>query len=223
MKTAATTISYPEFDADAFILVLEFILSRGSDQSISRMNESKIIKEIATVADYLGELSLYELATENLKRQELQNRRRSIPDICENNALIVNGPYQIFVKNLTGKTFTLTVKSSDTIEQVTAKIQEIDSASPIESKLIQFLGKTLEAGYTLGYYHIQKEVILSLGLKLDNDTEEEEKFGVHSDCGLVNEMEADKKQKFVVLEELNDEEIDFLKCDSVSFKLSILY
>ena len=100
---------------------------------------------------------------------------------------------QIFVKTIIGKTITLDVKASDTIDYIMALIEiklRLIFTQPSDYYL-SFQSRRMEDGFTLSYYNIQAENTLYMNGRLragaDVDMEDID-ISTISDADIINEI-----------------------------------
>ncbi|XP_042518302.1 polyubiquitin-like [Macadamia integrifolia] len=122
------------------------------------------IHDVKSIIECMSGIPMYQQKLIYAGQQLVDGQTLAHYSITEDSVIEMLPPsFQIFVKTWSGKTITLDVESSNTVGDVTAKINQKLRFSSAQQRL-QFAGRLLEDGASLGSYMIQKDSTLNLVL-----------------------------------------------------------
>jgi ubiquitin len=157
----------PTFDDTPLLpLLLPYVTSTKADE--------KMKQRLHLIVDYPLKCGIHDMRRLYLatlaekiaeKKSGSSNVGKSNKD--SNGVMLLNGElmFEIFVKTLTGKTITLDVAASNTIDELKQKIHDREGIPPDQQRLISG-GAVLENGKTLVHYGILMKATIHLVLRL---------------------------------------------------------
>ncbi|BDS13114.1 ubiquitin-like protein [Aureispira anguillae] len=106
-----------------------------------------------------------QLADSNSLKRDTASRYKTLLTTIDTALNTSNKPFQVFVKNYTGKTYTLDVSSDDSVPEIKSKIEDKLGVPASEQRLI-VAGKQLDDNKSASAYQLQKESTIHVVLSL---------------------------------------------------------
>lgn len=106
-----------------------------------------------------------EIADENQLQKDTNLMYKELLAIIDTTLKAPNQPFQVFIKNYNGKTYTLDISSDDSISEIKLKIEDKLGVPASEQRLI-VAGKQLNDNKSASDYRLKKESTIHLTLSL---------------------------------------------------------
>ncbi len=159
---------YQTYCKKKFKRIIHHEPKNSQDQDARKVRLSNTIKYYKIMFNETPNPKIWQTENLNIKKNKKLKTKKNTntPNTNKVNTNIANtDSYQIYIKDLTGKTYTLDVNKSNTILEVKEKIYLRDGI-PIDQQRLIKNGTCLEDNYNLEHYSVKQDSTITVLLKL---------------------------------------------------------
>ena len=106
-----------------------------------------------------------EQAEEESSDDEVESSDEEEESSGEEDEVVVEDGFTVFIKELTGRTYTLIIGADNTVEDLKTLLNN-QSNIPVDQQRLIFSGKQMENDRTMDYYNVRYECTIHLVLRL---------------------------------------------------------